>query len=98
MVGEMQLETRHARQSAGWRPDFSREIRQRGQVIAEDRRLLREPVAGELHAVAGIAGEPDDHMIELLDLLGHSRKTSSACCGRMFTQHHPAAGAYVKTL
>ena len=41
------------------------------QVVAERGRLLGEPVTGELHAVAGVAGEPDDHPVELLDLLGH---------------------------
>src|SRR5262249_30970674 len=35
-------------------------------------RLLSEPVTGELHAVAGIASESDDHPIQLLDLLRHS--------------------------
>ncbi|MFC3549264.1 hypothetical protein, partial [Nonomuraea ferruginea] len=29
-------------------------------------------VTGELHAVTGVTGEPDDHPIELLNLLGHS--------------------------
>ena len=28
-----------------------------------------EPVAGQLHAVAGVAGEPDDDAVELVDLL-----------------------------
>src|SRR5205807_9714945 len=31
----------------------------------------REAPAGELHAVPGVAGEPDDDPIELLDGLGH---------------------------
>ena len=53
------------------RPDLGREVRQRRQVVAEGRRLLGEPVTGELHAVAGVAREPDDHAVELLDLLGH---------------------------
>ena len=92
MIGEMQLEARYAGQGAGRGPDFRREIRLGGQVVAEDRRLLGEPVSSELHAVTGVAGEPDDDVIELLDLLGHSWKTSSACRGRTLTQHHPTAG------
>jgi hypothetical protein len=31
-----------------------------------------------IHAVTGVTGEPDDGVIELLDLLGHGWKTSSA--------------------
>ena len=57
--------------------DLGGEVRQRRQVVAERRRLLGEPVTGELHAVAGVAGEPDDHAIELLDLLGHRGLSSS---------------------
>ena len=32
---------------------------------------LVKRAAGQLHAVAGVAGEADDHLLELLDLLGH---------------------------
>ena len=35
------------------------------------RRLAREAVAGELHPVAGVAREADDHAVELLDGLRH---------------------------
>ncbi len=82
MVSEMQLEARYAGEGACRGPDFRWEIRLGGQVVAEDRRLLSEPVSGELHAVTGVAGEPDDDVIELLDLLGHSWKTSLARRGR----------------
>jgi hypothetical protein len=82
VVGEMQLEARDAGQSACRGPDFRREIRLGGQVVAEDRGLLGEPVSRELHAVTRVAGEPDDDVIELLDLLGHSWKTSSARLGQ----------------
>ena len=30
---------------------------------------MGEPVPGELHPVAGVSGEPDDHAVELVDLL-----------------------------
>jgi hypothetical protein len=66
------LETRYAGERAGRSPDFRREIWHGGQVIPEDGRLLGEPVSGELHAVTRVAGEPDDDVIEPLDLLGHS--------------------------
>ena len=45
----------------------------RRQVVAEDRGLLGEPVPGQLHAVAGVAGDADDDPVELLDVLGHQR-------------------------
>ena len=68
VVGEVQLERRHAGQGAGGRPDLGGEVRQRRQVVAEGRGLRGEPVAGELHAVAGVAGEPDDDPVALDDL------------------------------
>ena len=89
VVGELQLETRYARESTGRSPDLGREVRHGGQVVTEDGGLLREPVSRELHAVTRVAGEPDDDVIELLDLLGHGWKTSSACRGRTLSQHHP---------
>ena len=73
VVGEVDLERRHARQGALGRPDLRREVRQRGEVVAERRGLLGEPVAGQLHAVARVACEPDDHAVEALDLLGQLR-------------------------
>ena len=60
-------------QRAGGCPDLGREVRQRRQVVAEGGGLGGEAVAGELHAVAGVAGEPDDHPVELLDLLARGR-------------------------
>ena len=43
------------------------------QVVAEQRAHAGEAVAGELHAVAGVAGEADDDPVELLG--------ASARCG-----------------
>ena len=37
--------------------------------LPKRRRLAGEPVAGQLHAVAGVAGEPDDDAVELDDAL-----------------------------
>src|SRR5439155_21226610 len=61
----------HAVQGAGRGSDLGREVRKGGQVVAEDGGGAREPVAGELHPVARIAGEPDDDPLFLLDGLGH---------------------------
>ena len=43
-----------------------------------DRSLPKIVVSAELHAVTGITGGPNDVVIELLDLPGHSWKTSWA--------------------
>ncbi len=43
----------------------------RREVVPENGRLAREAIARELHAVAGVACEADDHAIELLDRLAH---------------------------
>ena len=41
------------------------------EVVAEQRRLAGEAAAGELHPVAGVAGEADHHLVELLYWLRH---------------------------
>ena len=69
VVGEVQLEAGDAGQGALRGADLGGEVRQRRQVVAERRRLGGEPVAGQLHAVAGVAGEADDDPLEPLDLL-----------------------------
>ena len=53
------------------RADLGREVGERREVVPEQRRLAREAAAGQLHAVAGVAGEADDHLFQLLDGLGH---------------------------
>ena len=63
VVGEVDLEAGDAGEGAGGSPDLGREVRQRGDVVAELGRLGGEPVSRELHPVAGVAGEPDDHSI-----------------------------------
>ena len=69
VVGEVHLERRDARQRALGGPDLGGEVGEGDEVVAERRRLLGEPVTGQLHAVAGVAREPDDDAVELLDLL-----------------------------
>ena len=71
MVGEMELEARDAGQRAGRRADLGREVRERREVVARQRRLGGEAAARQLHPVAGVAGEPDHDGFELLDRLGH---------------------------
>ena len=90
VVGEVHLEGRDTGQRALRGADLRGEVGQRRQVVAEGRGLLREAVTGELHAVTGVAGEPDDHAIELLDLFGHGlRRLPSA-------RVHGAEGAQVR--
>ena len=72
VVGEVELEAGDARQRAGRRADLGREVGQRREVVPDERGLAREPPTGELHPVAGVAGEPDRHLLELLDLFCHS--------------------------
>ena len=71
VVGVVDLEAGHARERARRRTDLGREVGKRREVVPEERGLAREAAAGQLHAVAGVAGEPDDHVVELLDGLGH---------------------------
>ena len=66
MVGDADLEGRDAGQRAGGRADLGREVGERREVVAEQRRGVGELGAGQLHAVAGVAGEADDDVVELL--------------------------------
>ena len=66
VVGDVDLERRHAGDRAGGRPDLGREVGQRGEVVAEGGAHVGEAVPGELHAVAGVAGEADHDLIERL--------------------------------
>ena len=69
VIRDVHLEGGDAGQRAGGGPDLGGEVGQRGEVVAEHRAGAREPVAGELHAVAGVAGEADDHPVEPLGAL-----------------------------
>ena len=53
------------------RADLGREVGERREVVARQRRLGGEAAARQLHAVAGVPGEPDHDGVELLDRLGH---------------------------
>ena len=79
VVGEVQLEAGHPGQGALGGADLGGEVGQRRQVVAERGGLGGEPVAGQLHAVAGVAGEADDDAVELLDRLAtHCRRCHQA--------------------
>jgi hypothetical protein len=77
VVGEVQLEGGDAGQGAGGGPDLGGEVRLGGKVVAEVGGLLGEPVARQLHAVAGVAGDSDDYPVKLLNLCGHAWKYAS---------------------
>ncbi len=79
VVGEVDLERRDARQGAGRRPDLGREVGQRRQVVAEVGGLLREPVTGQLHAVAGVTGKTYDDTRELFGRLGRRHRHLPLC-------------------
>ena len=66
VVGDVHLEARHAHDGARRRADLGREVGQRAQVVAEGSAHGGEPIARELHAVAGVPGEPDDDAIQEL--------------------------------
>ena len=68
VVGEVELEARHPGQRARRGADLGGEVRQGRDVVAEHRGVGREPVPGELHAVAGVTREADDHAVERADL------------------------------
>ena len=70
VVRDVDLERRDAGQCAGRGPDLCRELRQRGQVVAEQGAGRGEPVPGELHPVAGVTGETKDDPVGLADLAG----------------------------
>ena len=57
---EIDLERRDAEQRALRRADFGGKIGERGEIVAGQRGRQRELPAGQLHAVAGIAGKADD--------------------------------------
>jgi hypothetical protein len=82
--GEVDLEARYAGERAGRGADLRREVRQRREVVAERRRRVGEAAADELHAVAGIPGEPHDDPLPLLHTLRYSTHLStrpSSICG-----------------
>ena len=60
----MKLERRDACESPLRGPDLSRKLRQGRKVVSGKSASRRKPISGELHAVAGVPGEPDHHVIK----------------------------------
>src|SRR5206468_2332547 len=57
LAAELELEARHAEERAGRCADLRGKVGQRGEVVPGPRRLGRELLTRELHAVAGVAGD-----------------------------------------
>ena len=81
---EVDLKRGDAEGGAGRRPDFGREIGEGGEVVARQRGFEGELGPGDLHAIAGIPGEPDDHIIARLAL----GPGSLGRCGRSRNGRH----------
>jgi hypothetical protein len=86
--GEPDLESGDARPRPGGRADLGREVGERREVVPEERRRLRELVPGDLHAVAGVAGEADHDALELLLPVfdARLRRNAHLCSGLIFTR------------
>ena len=87
MVGDVHLERRHPGDGARRRADLRREVGHRREVVAEHGAHVREAITGELHAVTGIAGEPDHDLVEALRY-----ERCGLCCHASLTPlcGHPA--------
>src|SRR5206468_12265014 len=57
LAAELELEARHAEERAGRCTDLRGEVGQRGEVVPGPRRLGRELLTRELHAIARVAGD-----------------------------------------
>ena len=68
VVGDVDLKCRNAGEGACRRSDLSGKLRERGEVIAQHGAHRSEAIAGELHAIARVAREADDHTVEVDDL------------------------------
>ena len=84
--GEADLEAGHAGQAAGRRADFRWEVGQGADVVAKNGSRASELRPGQLHPVAGVAGETDGDPVQLLlvelplpDLGGHAPSDSCIC-------------------
>ena len=64
-----------AGQRTGGRADLGGEIGQRREVVAEDRGGVGEAIAGQLHAVAGVAREADRDAIPFLNRRADAART-----------------------
>ena len=67
--GKMQLESADAGDGPGRGADFRGVVREGGNVIAVERHGVRKLIAGNLHAVTGIARKANDRLIDNLALV-----------------------------
>ena len=67
MVRDMNLESGDTGQGARRRPDLGRVVGEGREIVAYKGTLVSEPVTGDLHAVAGVAGETDHHLVDRFD-------------------------------
>src|SRR5450755_3298650 len=89
----MDLKCRDAGQRPGRSPDLGGEVRQRREIVADQGGGVGEAAPGELHAIAGVAGEANDHALAFLDRFDHvtpsisvriDRLTSSLAAQRVY--------------
>ena len=73
------------------RADLGGEVGQRGEVVADHRRRVGEAAARELHPIAGVAGEPDDDAVSLLDCLFFHGGASSSLAPRAAAPNRSAS-------
>ena len=66
---EIDLEPAHSCEGSDRRAYLGGKVGERAQIVPGDGRRVREPVSGELHPVAGIAGEAYRHRFEFNKLL-----------------------------
>ena len=86
--GEVDLERRDAGERAGRSADLGGEVGQRREVVAEHRGRVGEPAAGQLHAIAGVAGEPHDDSLPLLDALRYRSHFTPSSLRLLVTHCH----------
>ena len=69
VFADAHLEAADAAERALRSTDFGGIVRECGHAAAECRRHICEDITGQLHAVAGVAGEADDYFIKGFDLM-----------------------------
>src|ERR1700733_2070659 len=87
--GELKLEAAHAGEGSGRGANFSGVVGKSREVVAVERDSIRELAAGDLHAVAGIAAEPDYRAVNNLFFSFIGIRERYSCQGR-----HDSPGLY----
>src|SRR5690606_6358569 len=83
--GEVDLEARDAERGARGGADLGGEVGEGREIVAGDGGGLGELIAGQLHAVAGVAREADDDRVEDLATVGGfgNRGVHGETCGSL---------------